>query len=140
MHYKNVNFRRSTYFILFYFILFYFILIYFILFYFILLKRANVKWSRYRPGVAQTVGRAIAVLFHDRGIRRGWVVSSTPRPQFTPGKYLVHILQDAGWAPGSNRTGGKSRPHRDSIPDFQPVVSHYTDWATRPNFHFINVL
>jgi len=28
------------------------------------------------------------------------VVSSTPRPQFTPGKDPVPILQEAGWAPG----------------------------------------
>jgi len=31
----------------------------------------NVKGSRYRPGVAQSVGRGIALLFHDRGTRRG---------------------------------------------------------------------
>jgi len=30
-----------------------------------------VKFSRYRPGVAQRVGRGIALLFHDRGTRRG---------------------------------------------------------------------
>ena len=77
----------------------------------------KVKWSRYRPGVAQSVGRGIAVLFHDRGTRRGWVVSSTPRPHFTPAKEPVPILQEAGWAPGPVWTGGKSRPHRDSIPD-----------------------
>jgi len=77
----------------------------------------NVKWSRYRPGVAQRVGRGIALLFHDRGTRRGWVVSSTPRPHFTPGKDPVPILQEAGWAPRPVWTGGKSRPHRDSIPD-----------------------
>jgi len=77
----------------------------------------NVKWSRYRPGVAQRVGRGIALLFHDRGIRRGWVVSNTPRPHLTPGKYPVLILQEAGWAPGPVWTGIKSRPHRDSIPD-----------------------
>ena len=46
----------------------------------------KAKWSRYRPGVAQRMGRGIALLFHDRGTRRGWVVSSTPRPHFTPGK------------------------------------------------------
>ena len=46
----------------------------------------KVKWSRYRPGVAQRVGRGIAVLFRDRGTRRGWVVSSTPRPYFNPGE------------------------------------------------------
>ena len=80
-------------------------------------KKNFVKWSRYRPGVAQRVGRGIALLFHDRGTRRGWVVSSTPRPQFTPGKDPVPILQEAGWAPGPVWTGGKSGPHRDSIPD-----------------------
>ena len=75
------------------------------------------KWSRYRSGVAQRGGRGIALLFHDRGTRRGWVVSSTPRPNFTPGKDLVHIVQEAGWGPGPVWRGGKSRPHRDLIPD-----------------------
>ena len=77
----------------------------------------KVKFSRYRPGVAQRVGRGIALLFHDRGTRKGLVVSSTPRPHFTPGKDPVPILQEAGCAPGQVWTGGKSRPHRDSIPD-----------------------
>jgi len=45
--------------------------------------------------VAQRVGRGIALLFHDRGTRRGWEVSSTPRPHFTPGKDRVPILQEA---------------------------------------------
>ena len=31
----------------------------------------KVKFSRYRPGVAQRVGTGIALLFHDRGTRRG---------------------------------------------------------------------
>ena len=75
------------------------------------------KWSHYRPGVAQRVGRGIALLFHDRGTRRGRVVSSTPRPHFTTGKDPVPIVQEAGWAPGPVWTGGKSRPHRDSIPN-----------------------
>jgi len=34
-------------------------------------KKKKVKGSRYRPGVAQRVGRGIAILFHDRGTRRG---------------------------------------------------------------------
>ena len=63
------------------------------------------------------VGRGIALLFHDRGTRRGCVVSSTPRPHFTPGKDPVPILQEAGWTPGPVWKGGKSRPHRDWIPD-----------------------
>jgi len=79
--------------------------------------KVKVKWSLYRPGVAQTVGRGIALLFHDRGTRRRWVVSSTPWPHFTPGKDPVPILQEVRWATGPVWTGGKSRPHRDSIPD-----------------------
>ena len=67
------------------------------------------------PGVAQRVGRAL--LFHDRGTRRRWVVSSTPRLHFTPGKDPVRIVQEVGWAPGPVWTGGKSLPHRDSILD-----------------------
>ena len=43
--------------------------------------------------------RGIALLFHDHGTRRGWVVSVTPRPLFTPGKDPVPIVQEAGWAP-----------------------------------------
>ena len=43
---------------------------------------------------------------------------SAARPgRFTPGKDPVPIVQEAGWAPGPIWTGGKSRPHRDSIPD-----------------------
>ena len=45
------------------------------------------------------------------------MVSSTPRPHFTPGKEPVTIVQEAGWAPGPVWTGGKSRPYQDSIPD-----------------------
>jgi len=46
------------------------------------------------------------------------MVSSTPRPHFTPGKEPVPILQEAGWAPGPVWTGSENlAPHRDSIPD-----------------------
>jgi len=50
----------------------------------------------------------------------------------TPGKDPVPVVQEAGCAPGPVRTGEKSRPHRVSIPDVQPVVSRYADWTTRP--------
>ena len=80
----------------------------------------------------QRVGRGIALLFHDRNTRRGWVVSSTSRPHFTPGKDPVPILQKAGWSPGPVWTGGKSRPHGIRSRTVQPVVCLYTDWATWP--------
>ena len=87
-------------------------------------KKLNVKWSRYRLGVAQRMGRGIALLFHDRGTRRGWVVSSTSRPQFTTGKDPVPILQGgmggprgrSGRAENCVLTGVRSRT-------VQPVVS-----------------
>ena len=69
------------------------------------------------PGVPQRVGRGIALLFHDHGTKRGWVVSSTPWPHFNPGKDPVPILQEAIWAPGPVWTGEKSHSYRDSIPD-----------------------
>jgi len=80
-------------------------------------KKVKVKWSRYRPSVAQRVGRGIALLFNDRGTRMRWVVSITPRPHFTPGKDRIPILQEAVWVPGPVWPGGKSRPHRNSMID-----------------------
>ena len=79
--------------------------------------------------------RGIALLFLDHGTRRGWGVSITPWPLFTPGKDSVPIVQEACWAPGPVWTGAKNlAPHRDSIPGtVQPVVSCYTDYDTRPH-------
>jgi len=47
----------------------------------------------------------IALLFLDHGTRRGWGVSVTPRPLFTPRKDPVPIVQEAGWVPGPVWTG-----------------------------------
>ena len=42
-------------------------------------KKVKVAFSCCRPGVAQRVGRGIALLFHDRGTRKGeW---SAARPE-----------------------------------------------------------
>ena len=82
--------------------------------------------------MAQRVCRGIALLFHDRGTTREWVASSTSRPQFTPGKDRVPVLQEAGWAPGPVWTGAKNIvPTGIRSRTVQPVVSHYKDWATR---------
>jgi len=43
--------------------------------------------------------------------------AASPGPTLSPGKDLVPILQEAGWAPGPVWTGGKFLPHLDSIPD-----------------------
>ena len=84
------------------------------------------------PVVAQRVGRCIDLLFPDRGTRRGWVVSVTPRPLFTPGKDPVPIVQETGWAPGPIWTAVNLAPPGFDPRTFQAVVSRYTDWATGP--------
>jgi len=52
--------------------------------------------------------RSIALPFLDRGTRRGWGVSVTPRPLFIPGKYPVPLVQEAGWALGPVWTGAEN--------------------------------
>ena len=56
--------------------------------------------------------------------------AARPGCTLTPGKDSVPILQEAGWAPGPVWTDGKSRPHRDSIPD-RPALSQ---WLYRLNY------
>jgi len=89
--------------------------------------------------VAQRVGRGIALLFHDCGTGRGWVVSSRPRPHFTPGKDPVPIFQEVVWAPGPVWTGEKSRPHRDSIPD-RPALSQSLYRLSYPAHYQLHLL
>ena len=67
--------------------------------------------------MAQKVGSVIDLLFDDLDARSGCVVSSTPRPDFTPGKDQVPTVQEAGWAPGLVWTGGKSPPAGIRSPD-----------------------
>jgi len=79
----------------------------------------KLKCSRYMPGVAQRVGRGITLLFHNRGSRRGWVVSSTPRPLFTPWK-RHGTLFTGGWPdPRADLDGRKN----SSPPGYDPGPS-----------------
>jgi hypothetical protein len=50
----------------------------------------------------------IALPFYDYGTTRGWGVSVTPRPLFTPGKDPVPIVHEAVWAPGPVWTGAEN--------------------------------
>ena len=67
------------------------------------------------------------------------MVSSTPRPHFTPGKDPVPIVQEAGWATGPVWTGGKSRPNRDSIPD-RSARSSAAIPTEPPGPHYVHVV
>ena len=94
----------------------------------------KVKWFSCRPGLAQRVSRGIALLFHDRGTRRGWVVSSTPRPHFTLGKDPVTHFTGGWVGPRAGLDGRKSRPHRDAILD-RPASSQSLYRLSYPAFH-----
>jgi len=68
--------------------------------------------------VAQRVGRGIALLFHDRGTRRGACGQQhAPAVLYPPERPGTHFT--GGWVgPRAGLDGcGKSHPHRDSIPD-----------------------
>jgi hypothetical protein len=82
---------------------------------------------------AHRKSRGIALPFLDHGTRRGWRVSLTPRPLFTPGKDPVPIVLEVGWAPGPVWTGAENLTHTGILfRTVQPVASRYTDCATRP--------
>jgi len=95
------------------------------------LLKVKLKWSHYRTVVAQREGRGIALLFRDRGTRRGWVVSRTPRPHFTPGKD----------PPGTHFTGGWMGPRdkarsTESLAALQLLIKHtHTHRHTRTRTH-----
>ena len=61
-----------------------------------------------RDRTAHKGSRVIALLFLDHGTRRGWGVSVTPWPLFTPGKDSVPFVQEAGWAPRLVWTGAEN--------------------------------
>jgi hypothetical protein len=89
----------------------------------------KVKVPRNRPEGPE-VGRGIALLFPDLGARRGWVVSTTPRPLYPQERPGIHCT--GGWV--GPRAGldvcEKSHPPPGFDPrTVQPVASRYTDWA-----------
>ena len=79
---------------------------------------------------ARRGSRGIAIPFHDHGTRRGWEVSFTPRPLFTPRKDQVPVVQEIGWTKGPVWAGAENlAPTGIRSRTVQPVGSHYTDWA-----------
>jgi len=55
------------------------------------------------------------------------MVSSTPRPHFTPGKDTVPILQEAGWDPGRSGRAENLFPTEIRSRTVQPVVAIPTE-------------
>jgi hypothetical protein len=76
------------------------------------------------------VSGGIAQLFLNRCIRKGFVVSITPRSPFPPGKDPVPIVEEAGWAPEPVWIGAENLAPPGFDPrTFQPVATRYTDCA-----------
>ena len=86
----------------------------------------KVKFSRYRPGVAQRVGRGIALLFHDRGTRRGEWSAARPGRTLHPENTRYPLYRSLGGPQG--RSGGVENLVPTGIRSraIQPVVSRYT--------------
>jgi len=72
--------------------------------------------------MVQRVGRGIALLFHDRGTRRGWLVSSTPRPHFTPGKTRYPFYRRLGGPQGRSGLAENLVPNGIRSRTVQPVA------------------
>ena len=76
--------------------------------------------------MAQRFGRDIALLLHERDTRGVSGQRHAPGA-LCPRENLGTHFAGVWVGPGPVWTGGKSRPHRDSIPTVQAVVSRYTD-------------
>ena len=98
-------------------------------FYFYLVK---VKLSRYRPGMAQRVGTGIALLFHDRGTRRGEWSAARPGRTLPPGKTRYPLYRRLGGPQGRSGCAENLVPIGIRSRTVQVVVSRYTDWTSRP--------
>ena len=79
--------------------------------------------------------RGIALLFHDHGTRRGWGLASRPVRSLPPGKTRYPLYRSLGGPQGrSGRAKNLAPPPGIDPLTLQPVVSRYTDWATRPTY------
>jgi hypothetical protein len=90
----------------------------------------KVKISRNRLEGPEEGGRGIVLLFLDLGARRGWVVSTTPRPLYPRERPGTHCTGDWMGPKAGLDVCEKSRPPPGFDPrTVQPVASRYTDWA-----------
>ena len=79
----------------------------------------GIKFSLYRPGVAQRVGRGIALLFHHRGTRRG-VSGQQHAPAALYPRERTDTHCTGGWV--GPRAGLEGRKI-SSLPGFDPGPS-----------------
>ena len=85
-----------------------------------------MKCSRYRPGVAQRVGRGIAPLFHDRGLEGGEWSAARPGRTLPPGKTRYPFYRRLGGPQGRSGRAENLVPTGIRSRTVQPVDSRYT--------------
>jgi hypothetical protein len=85
-------------------------------------------------------GRGIALHSLDLGARRGWVVSTTPRPLYPRERPGTHCTE--GWV---GHRAGLDLYEKSPLLGFDPrtvqsLVSRYTDWAIpAPTWHIVTL-
>jgi hypothetical protein len=97
--------------------------------------KVKVKFSRYRPGVAQRVGGGIALFFHDRALEMGEWPAARPGRTLPPGKTRCPFYRRLGGPQGRSGWAENLVPTEIRSRTFQPVVSRYTDRATRSTLY-----
>ena len=95
----------------------------------------KVKRSRYRPGVAQRVGRGIALLFHDRGTRNGGEWSAArPGRTLPPGKTRYPFYRRMGVPQGRSGRAENLAPTGIRSRTVQPVAQSLYRLSYRAHF------
>ena len=89
--------------------------------------KKRVKFSRYRPGVTQRVGRGIALLFHDRGTKGGEWSAARPGRTLPPGKTRCPFYRRLGGPQGRSGRTENLVPTGIRSRTVQTVISRYTD-------------
>jgi len=77
--------------------------------------------------MAQRVGIGIALLFHDRGTRRGEWSAARPGRTLPQGKTRYPLYRRLGGPQGRSGRPENLVPNRIRSRTVQPVVSRYTD-------------
>ena len=97
------------------------------------LKCALVQALRLCTGrTAHRASTGIALPFHEHDTIRGWGVSVTHGPLFTPGKDPVPIVREAGWAPGPVWTGAENLASTGTRSLDRPGRSQSLYWLRYP--------
>ena len=90
--------------------------------------------GKFFPLQAQRVGRGIALLFHDRGTRRGEWSAARPGRTLLPGKTRYPFYRRLGGPQGRSGRAENLVPTGIRSRTVQPVVSRHTDRATRTTY------